>query len=76
MQWLRSAATRQDFERFVAERTDRLLGTACLLAGDMTEAEDLVQETLIRVARRWPRVAAMEYPGVRPSDPGQPGTAG
>ena len=63
MQWLRSAATRRDFERFVAERTDQLLCTACLLTGDVAEAEDLVQETLLRVARRWPRVAAMEHPG-------------
>jgi RNA polymerase sigma-70 factor (sigma-E family) len=63
MQWLRSAATRRDFERFVAERTDQLLRTAFLLAGDAAEAEDLVQETLLRVARRWPRVAAMEHPG-------------
>jgi RNA polymerase sigma-70 factor (sigma-E family) len=63
MHWLRSAATRRDFERFVAERTDQLLRTAFLLAGDAAEAEDLVQETLLRVARHWPRVAAMEYPG-------------
>jgi RNA polymerase sigma-70 factor (sigma-E family) len=63
MQWLRSTATRRDFERFVAERTDPLLRTAFLVAGDAAEAEDLVQETLFRVARRWPRVAAMESPG-------------
>lgn len=63
MQWLRSSATRQDFERFVAERTGPLLRTAFLVPGDAAEAEDLVQETLFRVARRWPRVAAMESPG-------------
>lgn len=75
MQWLRSSATRRDFERFVAERTDPLLRTAFLVAGDAAEAEDLVQETLFRVARRWPRVAAMESPEVCPQGPAQPGAA-
>jgi RNA polymerase sigma-70 factor (sigma-E family) len=32
------------------------------MAGNLAEAEDLVQETLLRVARRWPKVRAMEYP--------------
>ena len=47
---------RADFDRFVAGNTDTLLRTAYLIVGDLGEAEDLVQETLFEVARRWPRV--------------------
>jgi RNA polymerase sigma-70 factor (sigma-E family) len=39
-----------------------LLRTAYLVVWDIGEAEDLVQECLLRVARRWPRVRAMEHP--------------
>ena len=53
---------RADFDRFVAGNTDTLLRTAYLIVGDLGEAEDLVQETLFEVARRWPRVARMERP--------------
>jgi RNA polymerase sigma-70 factor (sigma-E family) len=63
MHGLGGGAQRREFERFVRERTGPLLRTAYLLAGDLAEAEDLVQETLLRVARRWYKVAAMEQPG-------------
>jgi RNA polymerase sigma-70 factor (sigma-E family) len=53
---------RADFDRFVADSTDTLLRTAYLIAGDLGEAEDLVQETLFAVARRWPRVRRMQHP--------------
>jgi RNA polymerase sigma-70 factor (sigma-E family) len=53
---------RADFDRFVAGATDTLLRTAYLIVGDLGEAEDLVQETLFEVARRWPRVRRMEHP--------------
>ena len=53
---------RAEFERFVAESTEPLLRAAYLVVGDLTEAEDLVQECLIKVARRWPRVRTMEHP--------------
>jgi DNA-directed RNA polymerase specialized sigma24 family protein len=33
------------------------------MSGDRGEAEDLVQECLLRLARRWPRVRSMEHPG-------------
>jgi DNA-directed RNA polymerase specialized sigma24 family protein len=39
-----------------------LFRTGCLLTGDPGEAEDLVQETFLRLARRWHRVAAMDHP--------------
>ena len=36
--------------------------TAYLIVWDLPEAEDLVQETLLKVARRWHRVRRMEHP--------------
>ena len=51
-----------DFDRFVADSTNGLLRTAYLIVGDLHEAEDLVQETLFKVARRWPKVSRMEHP--------------
>jgi RNA polymerase sigma-70 factor (sigma-E family) len=62
MDLLRAGASRREFERFVADRTGPLLRTAHLVAGNLAEAEDLVQETLLRVARRWPKVQAMDHP--------------
>jgi RNA polymerase sigma-70 factor (sigma-E family) len=53
---------RADFDRFVADSTDTLLRTAYLIVWDLGEAEDLVQETLLQVARRWQRVRRMEHP--------------
>ncbi len=53
---------RAEFDRFVADSTDTLLRTAYLIVWDLGEAEDLVQETLFEVARRWPRVRRMERP--------------
>jgi RNA polymerase sigma-70 factor (sigma-E family) len=53
---------RAEFDRFVADSTDTLLRTAYLIVWDLGEAEDLVQETLFAVARRWPRVRRMERP--------------
>jgi RNA polymerase sigma-70 factor (sigma-E family) len=51
-----------DFDRFVGASADSLLRTAYLIAWDLGEAEDLVQETLLKLARRWPRVRRMEHP--------------
>src|ERR1700751_4284798 len=53
---------RADFDRFVTDSSDTLLRTAYLIVWDLGEAEDLVQETLLAVARRWPRVRRMERP--------------
>lgn len=50
------------FEHFVAESTDSLLRTAYLVTGDAGHAEDLVQESLFKVARRWARVGSMDSP--------------
>ena len=53
---------RADFDRFVSENTDGLLRTAYLIVWDLADAEDLVQETLLKVAKRWPRVRRTERP--------------
>jgi RNA polymerase sigma-70 factor (sigma-E family) len=51
-----------DFDQFVAAHVDDLLRTAYLIAWEQAEAEDLVQECLLKVARRWPRVRLMDQP--------------
>jgi RNA polymerase sigma-70 factor (sigma-E family) len=58
----RRGEVRVEFERFVDGCTDGLLRTGYLVVCDLPEAEDLVQETLLRVARRWPRVRRMDQP--------------
>jgi RNA polymerase sigma-70 factor (sigma-E family) len=42
-----------DFDEFVAVNSQELLRVAFLLVGDRGHAEDLVQTTLFRTARRW-----------------------
>lgn len=44
------------FEAFVSESGDALLRMAALLTSDPRIAEDVYQETLHRLARRWPDV--------------------
>jgi RNA polymerase sigma-70 factor (sigma-E family) len=51
-----------DFNEFVAVSAEPLLRTAHLITWDIGEAEDLVQECLFKLARRWPRVRRMEQP--------------
>jgi RNA polymerase sigma-70 factor (sigma-E family) len=58
----RQSQPRIDFDRFVAETVEPLLRSAYLITWDFAEAEDLVQECLFKVARRWPRVKKMERP--------------
>ena len=54
--------TPDEFTRFVEASAGRLIRTAYLVVGDLTEAEDLSQEALAKVARRWSRVRRMESP--------------
>src|ERR1022692_4356201 len=56
------ARANADFDQFVVANVDDLLRTAYLIAWDQAEAEDLVQECLFKVARRWPRVRLMDQP--------------
>ena len=52
----------REFESFAVEASDSLLRTGFLMTGNAKDAEDLVQETLLKVARRWNRVRSMDYP--------------
>jgi RNA polymerase sigma-70 factor (sigma-E family) len=62
MYLLRKGRAQTEFEAFAARHVDGLVRTAFLMVGDQGDAEDLVQECLLRVARRWPRVRSMEHP--------------
>lgn len=53
-----SEEARESFTAWVEARQDRLLRTAYLLTGYVHRAEDLLQEALITVARRWSRLRA------------------
>lgn len=50
------------FEEFVEARLQALLRYAVMLTGDPHTAQDLVQETMIRVQLKWRRVAASNAP--------------
>ena len=47
---------REGFEAFARTRSGALLRSAYLLTGDHGLAEDLLQETLVRVAQHWARL--------------------
>jgi RNA polymerase sigma-70 factor (sigma-E family) len=56
------APAEAEFDAFVNANLNGLLRTAFLIAWDEKEAEDLVQECLVKVARQWSRVGSMEQP--------------
>ena len=58
----RREQSRAAFEEFVAGSTASLLRTAYLVTGDAGHAEDLVQESLFKIARNWSRVVTMDSP--------------
>jgi RNA polymerase sigma-70 factor (sigma-E family) len=58
----RATLAPQEFDHFVSDSVDALLRSAYLIVWNFAEAEDLVQECLLRIARRWPRVRRMEHP--------------
>ena len=62
MDWVRNASAKREFECFAAEVSEPLLRTGFLMTGDARGAEDLVQDTLFKVARRWSRVRSMAHP--------------
>jgi len=52
----------QSFEQFATERAATLLRYATALTCDPDLAQDVVQNTLLRVQPRWPRIGAMNAP--------------
>jgi RNA polymerase sigma-70 factor (sigma-E family) len=52
---------RDEFDQFVEEAGDPLLRTVYLIVRDAAMAEDIVQESFLRLARRWPRVRRMQH---------------
>ena len=66
MDWLTGRTTRREFDHFADEVTDALVRAGYLMTFDLAETEDLVQETLLSVARRWDRVRSMDYPAQYP----------
>lgn len=52
----------KSFGEYASVRTPTLLRFAYLLSGNREFAEDLVQDTLVKVYRRWPRVVKTERP--------------
>src|SRR5215467_11901829 len=62
MELVRDSASDRQFEVFVAETSDTLFRTGYLMTGDVRDAEDLVQETFLRVARRWNQLQSMDHP--------------
>jgi RNA polymerase sigma-70 factor (sigma-E family) len=50
------------FEEFAAARLPAVLRFAGVLTGDRGLAEDVVQEVLIRVHKRWPQISNLDRP--------------
>src|SRR5215470_7120970 len=50
------------FREFVAARLATMSRVAYLLAGDHHGAEDLVQSSLVQLARHWRRVSSADHP--------------
>lgn len=62
MRLVRGELPKSRFEAFIADATDALFRTGFMMTGDGGATEDLVQETFIRIARRWDRVQSMDHP--------------
>jgi DNA-directed RNA polymerase specialized sigma24 family protein len=52
----------RDFVSFVRANTAALSRTAYLLTGNAVAAEELVQDTLVRLYPKWDRVSAADVP--------------
>ena len=50
------------FAAFVREHTPALLRTAYVLTGDALSAEELVQDTMVRLLPKWAKVEAADMP--------------
>ncbi|MBE7163406.1 MAG: SigE family RNA polymerase sigma factor [Williamsia herbipolensis] len=52
--------TATTFDDFVAERMPALLRTAVAITGDASVAEEVVQDVLVKIYRRWDRIATLD----------------
>ena len=57
-----TGAREADFRRFATAASPALFRAAWLLTGDWHEAEDLVQDSLARMFRTWPRIEQIDNP--------------
>jgi RNA polymerase sigma-70 factor (sigma-E family) len=62
MGWAGQGQARREFEAFVRATGADLVRTAYVLTGDMGKAEDLAQDTFLRLARHWDRARSVEHP--------------
>ncbi len=53
---------REEFELFFHAYAHRFVAEAFLLTGSQQDAQDLVQEVLVRVWQHWPSVAHHDHP--------------
>ena len=53
----------EGFDAFVTREHARLVGTLTLYCGDVAVAEELAQDTLVRVRETWAKVSAAQRPG-------------
>jgi RNA polymerase sigma-70 factor (sigma-E family) len=51
-----------DIDTFLAARWSSMFRLACLLTGSRTEADDLLQETLVKVYLRWTKISRTQVP--------------
>lgn len=58
----RAPATDDGFDAYVAEHQAALVRYATLLSGSAAQAEDLVQDVLVRLYPRWSRISALRDP--------------
>jgi RNA polymerase sigma-70 factor (ECF subfamily) len=50
----------RSFELFFADEHARLFGALCLVTGNRSEAEEIMQDAFLRLWERWDRVAAID----------------
>jgi RNA polymerase sigma-70 factor (ECF subfamily) len=52
----------RSFELFFADEHARLFGALCLVTGDRSEAEEIMQDAFLRLWERWDRLATIDDP--------------
>ena len=56
-------AQADEFDEFYRREYPGLFGVATAMAGGMNEADDLVQDTMVKALVNWPKVRRLERPG-------------